>query len=150
MFHSWKGLLHAVLILTKPVYHLLISSIIVYRLLSSIFYKYRLLITMVFVAHSYRDTIASLYLCLWICTQNIPLVFLFSLEILRWCNSLLLVPHFWCRWWEIKERLRAGPRRLWWGTWQESWRRKMRTTIHQVINHRVMSPTWADWSAAGL
>lgn len=64
MFHSWKGLLHAVLILTKPVYHLLISSIIVYRLLSSIFYKYHLLITMVFVAHSYRDTIASLYLCL--------------------------------------------------------------------------------------
>lgn len=64
MFHPRKGLLHAVLSLTKPVYRLLISSAIVYRLLSSIIYKYRLLVTMVFVALSCRDTIASLYLCL--------------------------------------------------------------------------------------
>lgn len=61
MFCPWKGLLHAVLILTKPDYHLLISSIIIYHLLLSIVYKYHLLITMAFVAHSYRDTIASLY-----------------------------------------------------------------------------------------
>ena len=36
MFRPWKGLLHAVLILTKPDYRLLISSIIIYHLLLSI------------------------------------------------------------------------------------------------------------------
>lgn len=133
MFYLWKGFLHAVLSLTKPVYHLLISSTIIYRLLSSIISKYRLLVTMVFVAHSYREqSPLHLFICVSEFAYCIPLVFLFSLETLRRCNPLLLLP------------LGAGDEKskrvselttvavVRTGRNPEE---EMRTTIYQVINH---------------